>query len=127
MSRALIIDDDDNNLGILQQSLSLMGVESTAVQDTQRLTDVLKISRGYDVVFLDLEMPGLNGYEVLSLLKGMPQFQQVPVVAYTVHLAEVNNARQLGFHSFIGKPLDIDTFPAYFNRILNGEPVWVLP
>ena len=46
---------------------------------------------------------------------------------YTVHVSEIGVARDLGFHSFLGKPLDVDKFPEQLKRILNDEPVWVTP
>ncbi|HLA45227.1 MAG TPA: response regulator, partial [Aggregatilineales bacterium] len=76
-----------------------------------------------DIVFLDLEMPKLDGYEVLVILK--QHFgNNVPIVACTVHTAEINTTRKLGFSSFVAKPLDTDRFPNQLSRILNGDPVW---
>ncbi len=51
----------------------------------------------------------------------------IPIVAYTVHISEINMARQVGFHSFLGKPLDMDSFPHHLSQILSGEGVWVIP
>jgi DNA-binding NarL/FixJ family response regulator len=58
------------------------------------------------------------------MLKSYEYLGRVPVVAYTVHVSEINRAYQLGFHSFIGKPIDPDKFPDQLARILRGEPVW---
>jgi hypothetical protein len=48
-------------------------------------------------------------------------------VAYTVHVSEINTVYQMGFHSFLGKPLDSDLFPDQLARILRGERVWATP
>jgi CheY-like chemotaxis protein len=85
---------------------------------------VLNELAAIDVVFLDLEMPGANGYQVLEKLRADPRFQSVPVVAYTVHVSEISVAHEQGFHSFLGKPLDADRFPDQLARILSGESVW---
>jgi CheY-like chemotaxis protein len=79
-----------------------------------------------DVVFLDLEMPDIDGYAVLEILKSDNRFDTVPIVAHTVHFGEINNAQHVGFHSFLGKPLNIDRFPDQLARILIGEHVWAL-
>jgi len=121
---ALIIDDNANNLGVLAELLSIEGVNYTKVQDPRKLDAALKPLSKVDVVFLDLEMPGINGYEVLDQLKADARFNGVPVVAYTVHVSEINQARNFGFDSFLGKPLDPDRFPDQIRRILNGESVW---
>jgi two-component system, cell cycle response regulator DivK len=122
---ALIIDDNKDNLGILAQLLSLEGVSHTGINNPARVKDALTQLERVDIVFLDLEMPGIDGYNVLKMLKADARFKTVPVVAYTVHVSEINTARQLGFHSFLGKPLDADRFPEQLARILRGEHVWV--
>jgi two-component system, cell cycle response regulator DivK len=126
-THALIIDDDNNNLGILAELLTLEGVGYTQVQNPSHLDGVLQKLKKVDVIFLDLELPVLNGYQLLEKFKQDPRYASVPVVAYTVHVSEINQARQLGFHSFIGKPLDAELFPDQIARILKGERVWALP
>lgn len=120
---ALIIDDDVNNLEVLAGLLEDAGLGNTAVQDPTKLNQALASAGQIDVVFLDLEMPGLNGYEVLKYLKTDAGLN-APVVACTVHLSEAVNAHELGFDGFIGKPLDGARFPDQIKRILNGETVW---
>jgi hypothetical protein len=43
---------------------------------------------------------------------------------YSVHASEINRARDMGFHSCLGKPLNADDFPEQLARILRGERVW---
>ncbi len=121
---ALIIEDNSLNVQVLSTFLTRQGITFTTVLNPQRLTELLGNTNQVDVVFLDLEMPGLNGYDVLALLKADTRFQAVPVVACTVHVSEMNTAYRLGFDSFIAKPLDSDRFPEQLARILQGERVW---
>jgi CheY-like chemotaxis protein len=121
---ALIIDDNIKNLNVLSRLLSKEGVVSTKVQDPCLLDSVLQDITDVRVIFLDLELPGLDGYQILDKLKADARFQAVPVVAYTVHLGEIMTAYDRGFQGFLGKPLDVDKFPHQLNRILHGEPVW---
>lgn len=123
-AHALVIDDNDDNLYVLSELLTMNGVQNYTLRRSVELQTFLQSIERLDVVFLDLEMPRMNGYEVLTALKQHPRFGHVPVVAYTVHLSEVAVAQQIGFHSFLGKPLDADKFPEHLARILNGEPVW---
>lgn len=126
-AHALIVDDNANNLGILAEMLTMEGVQYTQVQNPLHLDKTLQGLKKVDVIFLDLELPGINGYEILEKLQQDARYQAVPVVAYTVHVSEINHARKLGFHSFLGKPLDAELFPQQLASILNGEPVWSLP
>jgi len=123
MKHALIIDDNLTNLEVLAQMLAACDVEFTAIQDPTKLETVLQKLDHVDVVFLDLEMPKIDGYEMFGILKNILD-PAIPVVACTVHLNEIGNARELGFDSFLGNPLKIDRFPQQLQRILNGEAVW---
>jgi CheY-like chemotaxis protein len=120
---ALIIDDDANNLKVLGRLLSMAGATFTAIQDSTQIVDVLKDLEKLDIIFLDLEMPNINGYEMLPILKEQMGIT-VPIVACTVHTSEIYTARELGFHSFLGKPLQVDKFSSQLNLILSGEAVW---
>jgi CheY-like chemotaxis protein len=122
---ALIIDDNRENVDILAELLTLEGVGFTRVDNPTQLEDRIQGINALDIIFLDLEMPKIDGFQLLELFHTDPRFDGVPVVAYTVHVSEINVARQVGFHSFLGKPLDADMFPEYLSRILNGERVWV--
>ncbi len=121
---ALIVDDNVDNSAILAQMLSMEGIQSTRVKEPTKLESLLPSLPATQVVFLDLEMPKLNGYALFNNLRSTAQFQHVPIVAYTVHVSEINTVRNLGFHSFLAKPLDQDQFPEQLARILKGEHVW---
>jgi len=125
--RALIIDDNADNVGVLVEMLKLENLEYVAIQNPTQIDSVIADDASFDVVFLDLEMPHIDGYDMLKKFQGDSRFESVPIVAYTVHVSEIGVARDLGFHSFLGKPLDVDKFPEQLKRILNDEPVWVTP
>jgi CheY-like chemotaxis protein len=123
VQHALIIDDDAYSVHIMERLLDQEDIAYTAITDPTRLEQLLETVEKIDVIFLDLEMPKLDGYEVLTILKA--HFgENVPIVACTVHTAEINTTRKLGFSSFVAKPLDTDRFPNQLSRILSGEPVW---
>jgi len=120
---ALIIDDDAYSVHILERLLDQESISYTSVTDPTELEDILQDQENIDIIFLDLEMPKLDGYEVMEMLKQCVS-ADVPIVACTVHTAEIKTTRRLGFSSFVAKPLDIERFPDQLKRILNGEPVW---
>lgn len=120
---ALLIDDDAEALHIMEQALKQLQISSTSVNDPRNLETLLTQIQPITIIFLDLEMPKLDGYEVLAALKKYIN-PQVPIIACSVHTSELHNTRRSGFSSFIAKPLDIDRFPELINRILNGQAVW---
>jgi CheY-like chemotaxis protein len=124
MSHALVIDDNVKNVAVLVHLLNQHSVSTTQVIFAHQLPPALERLEQVDVVFLDLEMPDRNGYEVLKDLKADDRFSQVPIVAYTIHSSEIHTAMEVGFHSFLAKPLDADRFGDQLARILKGERVW---
>lgn len=124
---ALIIDDDDVSIDVLSTMLSRLNMPHAYLQNSSEIEAYLETAPHLDAIFLDLEMPGMNGYQVLSVLKAHPKSAEVPIVAYTTHVSHANDAYAAGFHSFLGKPLDRTAFPQQLANILSGEAVWNLP
>ena len=119
---AVIIEDDINSAKVLAHLLLKEGIESTIVTQFGQFQSQTPAQP--DLVFVDLEMPSINGYEVLETLLNDSHYRSVPIIASSVHINELNQVRKAGFHSFIGKPLTKDKFPNQLRRILAGERVW---
>jgi two-component system cell cycle response regulator DivK len=122
--QALIIDDNPNNSDALTQLLKRERVAAVAVSSPRDISATLDSLNQVDLVFLDLEFPNHNGIQLIDELRADERLTDTLFVAYTVHISEQNAARQAGFHSFLGKPLDVARFSDQLRRILNGEPVW---
>jgi two-component system cell cycle response regulator DivK len=124
---AIIIEDDHTSIKVLEQLLKQQGVSTKTILDSSGVENNLESSNVPDVIFLDLEMPHMNGYQVLEWIQGQAKFEDVPVVAYTTHISHLNDAKRAGFHSFLGKPIDGRSFANQLERILDGESVWEVP
>jgi CheY-like chemotaxis protein len=79
-----------------------------------------------DVIFLDIHMEPIDGFQMLDLIRRNPHYDAVAVVALTasVMYEEVRKLRDAGFDGVIAKPINFDTFPAALDRILSGGQVW---
>lgn len=121
---AVIIEDDHTSIDVLTALLSQSGIDYSIFQDPQAALDSLHSLGHASVIFVDLDMPHLNGYQVLETLQNTPEISHLPIVAYTSHTSEMTNARNAGFHSFLGKPLRASTFPAHLSAILQNQSVW---
>ena len=119
---ALVIDDNAQNRKVLVQLLAKQGFQATEFSDPRKINTSLQTLGSVDVVFLDLEMPGLDGYDVKNLLRA--HFGATPIIAYTVHVSEINAVKEKGFDGFLAKPVDHARFPDQLARILKGQPVW---
>jgi two-component system cell cycle response regulator DivK len=79
-----------------------------------------------DVVFLDIHIEPVDGFEMLRLIRRSETYQSTKVIALTASVMneEVKMLKEAGFDGVIAKPLDYDTFPNVLHRILKGEQVW---
>lgn len=118
---ALIIEDDMDSIDILGRMVQMEGGTYKAIceSDTLHPSDV----DGVTVIFLDLDMPGRNGYEVFDLLRN-EYGVNAPIVAYTVNTNEKATTRSIGFSGMIAKPIDATCFGERLRRIAAGETVW---
>lgn len=126
-AQALIIDDNSKNLNVLARLLRTEGLSSIQITHSRGLNAALDQVENLAVIFLDLELPGEDGFTLLTRLKSDPRTHSIPVIAYTVHVSEINVAHRHGFDGFIGKPLDSEKFPEQLERILRGDAVWETP
>ncbi len=121
---ALIVDDNPGNLAALAALLTREAVRPVTLQSPRDVCATLDRIGRVDVVFLDLAFPNLDGLVLIGDLQADERLREVPFVAYTVHTSEQDEARRAGFHSFLGKPLNVERFPDQLRRILSGERVW---
>ena len=79
-----------------------------------------------DVIFLDIHMEPIDGFEMLKLIRRNKNYYATPVIALTASVMneEVRRLREAGFDGAIAKPINYDTFPGALDRILNGEQIW---
>lgn len=79
-----------------------------------------------DVIFLDIHVDPLDGFEMLTIIRQDETYNRISVVALTASVMneEVKRLKEAGFNGVIAKPLDVDGFPKTLNRILSGEEVW---
>jgi CheY-like chemotaxis protein len=124
-THVLIIDDNKMGGEVLAHVLDSMGITYTVMQNSTAIDEIREYAPQLSAVFVDLEMPKIDGYEMLQILKNDLGLT-VPVVAYTVHTSEIGTARELGFDSFLGKPLDLDYAVDHIRRILAGEAIWAV-
>ena len=103
----LIVDDQESNVLLLAQMLSEAGY--THVNSTMNPHEVFALHRRhpYDLILLDLQMPGMDGFQVMEGLKTNDAESYLPVLVITAQPGHKLRALQAGAKDFISKPFDL--------------------
>jgi len=103
----LIVDDQDANVLMLEQLLREAGY--THVSSTMNPKEVCALHRNncYDLILLDLQMPEMDGFQVMTSLKANQQDSYLPVIVLTALPGHKLQALQAGAKDFISKPFDL--------------------
>ena len=107
--RALVVDDSDINLEVAKRILEFDGVDVSLAVDGQKAFDRLRAEpQGFDVVFMDIQMPILDGYEATRRIRGELGLVDLPIIAVTAGAlsSERRRAETAGMTDFICKPFD---------------------
>lgn len=106
-SRILIVDDEAQNRMLMSEILANAGYSVDTARDGSEAIDKIGGFRP-DIIFLDIMMPGLNGYDVCARLKSDPETSHIPVVLAT-SLSDLNariRGLDAGANDFLVKPVD---------------------
>ncbi len=106
-ARILIVDDQPANISLLEETLQQAGY--TQVTSTMNPLEVCALHRrhDYDLILLDLQMPGMDGFQVIEGLKTNERDAYLPVLVITAQPGHKLRALQAGAKDFISKPFDL--------------------
>ena len=116
---ALVVDDNPDIANMLAAVLQHSGYDATAAySSSDALTTAL--AKHFDVIVSDIGMPGMDGYEFARVLRAMPEYRAIPMVAVTGFAMYDDRERALaaGFDTHLSKPID----PLALKQALLG--VW---
>src|SRR3990167_7521714 len=103
----LIVDDQESNVSLLTQLLSEGGYTTVASTMDPREVCALHRRNRYDLILLDLQMPGMDGFQVMEGLKTNTEDGYLPVLVLTAQPGHKLRALQAGAKDFISKPFDL--------------------
>ena len=103
----LIVDDREANVSLLEQILSEDGYTRATTTTNSMEVCALHRKNRYDLIVLDLQMPGMDGFQVMEGLKADESEDYLPVIVLTAQPAQKLRALQAGARDFISKPFDL--------------------
>jgi PAS domain S-box-containing protein len=110
--RVLCIDDNPVNLKLIAQMLRMRPAIYLITAHTPELGIELALAHRPELILLDINMPGMNGYQVLEVLKADARLAAIPVIAVTANAMprDIKRGRAAGFIDYLTKPLDVGHF-----------------
>ena len=110
MPAALVVDDNRTMADGLARILELLGVQAVVAYGAR--TGMLELQKKIpDVIFLDVSMPGVDGFEVMAYFRRLPQLKDIPVIIVTSddQPETLQKAKSTGVLSLIVKPASVDS------------------
>jgi diguanylate cyclase (GGDEF)-like protein/PAS domain S-box-containing protein len=105
-ARILVVDDQQVNVQLLEYLLKTTGYEKVHSTTDPRQVVALHLRYRFDLIILDLHMPGMDGFEVMEALKPLESESWLPVLVVTAEPDKKLAALEAGARDFIGKPFD---------------------
>lgn len=122
LPRVLVVDDDEQNREVLMRRLQREGYQTVPAESGQRALDLMD-QGGFDLVLLDVLMPGIDGYEVLTRLKDRETTRDVPVIMVSAldDMSSVVRCIERGAEDYLPKPFDPVLLRARINASLEKK------
>ena len=117
--KILIVDDLEVNILLLERMLGAAGYVSIASTLDSRQVYELHLQNRYDLILLDLKMPGMDGFQVMERLKSIEPDGYLPVLVITAEPGHKLVALQAGAKDFIGKPFELADVLARVHNLLE--------
>jgi len=117
----LYVEDNAANRMLVGQVLE--GVGYTVIEATDGLSGIKMAQEAHpDLILMDINIPGMDGYEAATRIKSLPELSNIPIIALTAKVMAGDRERALaaGCNGYIAKPIDIDALPKQVAEFLGG-------
>ena len=117
----LVVDDDETNLTLARALLEADGFAVVTAMDAMSTFDVLK-DVDPALILMDIQLPGMDGWELTRRLKKNIVTSHIPVIAVTAYgqQGDAERARQAGFVEFVAKPVSTRDLPSIIRKHLKA-------
>ena len=108
--KVLIAEDDDRNIFALTSILEEEDIEIVIVKNGNDALKFLLKDPTFDLILMDIMMPGLDGYETMKEIRKLKRFQNLPIIALTANAMKGDKEKCLnaGATAYLSKPINIE-------------------
>ncbi len=120
MTQILVVEDNPMNMELAVDLLEVYGYDVTGAEDGFKALELIKQIE-FDLILLDMQLPEMDGSEILAKLKNDPETAEMLVVALTAHAMAGDAERfiEAGCAGYISKPIDVHEFKQAVERYLK--------
>jgi CheY-like chemotaxis protein len=118
--QVLVVDDDIRNVFALTSALEAHGMTVVHADSGKEAIELLKRSREFDVVLMDIMMPGLDGLDTIRIVRQLEGYRSLPIIAVTAKamVGDRDKCLEAGANDYVAKPVNIDVLLATLWRTL---------
>ncbi len=119
----LLVEDDEDNRDLVEfiVARSRLDIQLMIAENGE---EALKRIRGKkpDLILMDMQMPVMDGYTAVSIIKADPQFSAIPIIAFTAlaRVEDIERSRSIGCAEHYTKPLDPEDLVKIINKYLSS-------
>ena len=119
-SKILVVDDVEENRKLMEASLKDFDLDLTMAENGKEAIDILK-NLNVDLIFMDLRMPIMDGYEAAGIIKADDKLKQIPLIALTASVMgeALEKVSQYGFDGYLRKPVIIEELIEELSKYLE--------
>jgi CheY-like chemotaxis protein/anti-sigma regulatory factor (Ser/Thr protein kinase) len=121
----LLVEDNEINQDVAMEMLQNMGLRVSLASNGKAALERVA-SEHFDAVLMDIQMPGMDGYQVTARIRQDPRYSaaQLPIIAMTAHALESDRRKSLeaGLSDYISKPVDVTNLANVLLRWVHPEP-----
>ena len=120
MIKLLYVEDNDDNVYMLKMRLELLNDFEVVTAEDGEKGCAMALSEHPDIILMDLEMPGVDGWEATRRLKNDPKTRDIPIIALSAHALAGSRETALaaGCDEFDTKPVEFERLVATVRRLL---------
>jgi CheY-like chemotaxis protein len=122
MKRILFVEDDDMSRDVISTRLLRSGYDVVMVEDGFKALETIS-NDAFDLIILDMSMPGLSGWDTAKKLKASPATASIPILALSAHAMSADRKKALdsGCSDFDSKPVNLTRLVGKIEALL-GNP-----
>ena len=120
--RILIVEDNPQNMRLIEMTLRARGYSLLKAVDGEEALDAA-IREHPGLIIMDIQLPKINGLDVIRKLRGMPEFSNTPILAVTAYAMKGDREKALeaGCNEYLTKPINTRELPKITAQMLQRQ------